>query len=48
MNLKLARANFRDSRFFYDLRNDANNRKNFINSEKISFDNHNKWFKINM
>lgn len=45
MNLKLNKANFRDSRFFYDLRNDANNRKNFINTEKISFDNHNKWFR---
>ena len=45
MKLKLANATFKDSRFFYDLRNDADNRKNFLNSEKISFDHHNKWFK---
>ena len=45
MKLKLANATFKDSRFFYDLRNDADNRKNFLNSEKIIFDHHNKWFK---
>ena len=45
MKLKLANATFKDSRFFYNLRNDADNRKNFLNSEKISFDHHNKWFK---
>lgn len=45
MNLKLANATFKDSSFFYDLRNDASNRKNFLNSEKISFDHHNKWFR---
>ena len=45
MKLKLANATFKDSRFFYDLRNDADNRKNFLNSEKISFDHHNKWFR---
>ena len=44
MNIKLSKAKLKDSRFFYKLRNNVSNRKNFINSEKIDFSKHNKWF----
>ena len=45
MKLKLSNAKFKDSLFFYKLRNDIDNRKNFIYSKKISFNDHDKWFK---
>ena len=36
-----------DSKLFYQLRNDKLNRRFFINSKKIEFDEHKKWFENN-
>jgi hypothetical protein len=43
--MKLKKANIKDSVFFYSLRNDSENRKNFINSKKIDLTRHHVWFK---
>ena len=44
MKIKLKRATIKDLKFFYSLRNSKHNRKNFINTKKISFYEHSKWF----
>ena len=43
MDISLKKASSQDSFFFLNLRN--SNRKNFLNSKKIDFNNHHTWFK---
>ena len=44
MNIKIKLATKKDLKFFYLLRNDKKNRKNFFNSKKISYSEHTRWY----
>ena len=46
-NVKIKKTIIKDSKLFYQLRNNKLNRKFFSNSKNINFDEHKKWFKRN-
>ncbi len=46
-NIKIKKTTKEDSQLFYQLRNNVKNRKFFLNSKYISFNEHKKWFKKN-
>ena len=45
MNIKLSKVSLKDAKFIHKLRNEKDNRKNFIISKNINFLDHLKWFK---
>ena len=47
MNIKIRKTVKNDIKFYYELRNNIINRKLFINSENIKFDDHKNWFQNN-
>ena len=46
-NIKIKKTVKEDSKLFYQLRNDKQNRKYFFNSKNIKFSEHEKWFENN-
>ncbi len=47
VNIKIKKTTKEDSQLFYQLRNNVINRKFFLNSKNISFNEHKKWFEKN-
>ncbi len=45
MKLKLIKGRLKDSLFFYNLRNNMRDRKNYLNQDQINFDDHMNWYK---
>jgi ribosomal protein S18 acetylase RimI-like enzyme len=43
--MRLKKANIKDSNFFYNLRNDKQNRVNYVNSKFINYKDHKNWFR---
>lgn len=46
-NIRIKKTVIKDSKIFYELRNDISNRNFFFNSRNIKSDEHKKWFKKN-
>jgi RimJ/RimL family protein N-acetyltransferase len=45
MKFKMRKASVKDARFFYELRNEKEARKNFFNTKNIKYNDHLKWYK---
>jgi RimJ/RimL family protein N-acetyltransferase len=45
MKFQIRKASEKDARFFYELRNEKEARKNFFNTKNIKYNEHLKWYK---
>ena len=45
MKIQIRKASVKDARFFYELRNEKEVRKNFFNTKDIKYNDHLKWYK---